>query len=618
MGQAVFLKGITVVGEVLNPTAQVSTSLQAADQVLNNEFFFLNKAVRFPGRINWSCSDQEKLWRYHLHYFDYFHSLGISYLRTKRGEYYRKFKTLAEDWIKENPIGKGIGWEPFPLSMRVVNWIYASSFFKDQMAQEIDFQRTFIRSLYLQVAFLSRNLEYHLLNNHLVKNAKALLLGGIFFPNRKWIKAGNNLLLKTLRNQVLADGGHFERSPMYHLIVLQDYMEVLVALRDNGLKPPDKLERKIVEMVDFISGIIQPDGEIPLFNDATFDMPVRPRELIAIGRSLFQESWKQNDRLASLGIYSQLLLWGGQSNNSEGKMPARKAGIPKAFFESGYFVIRDENEGIYLIVDCGELGPEHNLGHAHADLLSFELSLDSQRMIVDSGVNSYSSLPDREYFRSTRAHNTIEVEGNSQAELWNSFRIARSAHPVKKRWKVGEGYILFEGSHDGFTRIARGLTHSRKIILVNGAFLIIWDTISGRGEYRIKSYLHFHPEVISKTLVENRQMIILVKRDGRRLRIVPYGNCETNLYSPSQEDACSWYSSNFGKKQPNAVVISSLEASLPASYGYLMTLDQGDSIKASIQDDGVNFKADVELRSYRYILSDDGETIELKRDKHNE
>ena len=160
------------------------------------DFEFLNTKGNPNG---WNDPRFEKLWLYNLHYFE-------KYCTAE----------LIERWIKENPIGHGNGWEPYPISLRVVNWI------KYFMRRGQSPRPTERESLETQVRWLSKRLEYHLLANHLLANAKALVFAGVFFGDEKWYRKGMTIYRKELPEQICADGVHFERSAMYHSIILED------------------------------------------------------------------------------------------------------------------------------------------------------------------------------------------------------------------------------------------------------------------------------------------------------------------------------------------------------------------------------------------------------------
>src|SRR5437016_2886487 len=182
------------------------------------EFRFLNVPKVFNhGSVDWASTDMTRLWRYNLHYFDYILTPGRSV---------QHISELISDWVRSNPMGKGEGWEPYTVSLRMVNWV--KLFLRDDFRQHV--QASWLQSLYQQALWLERNIEHHILGNHYLKNGKALLFAGAFFVGTdaaRWSRKGSKILIEEAHEQILPDGGHFERSPMYHAIAVEDYLDAL-------------------------------------------------------------------------------------------------------------------------------------------------------------------------------------------------------------------------------------------------------------------------------------------------------------------------------------------------------------------------------------------------------
>ena len=336
-----------------------------------------------------------KLWRYNLHYFDYLKNQGLSPDDKV---------ALIDDWISRIAPGKGDGWEPYPLSLRVVNWL---KFVVDRPPNAVS--RVWLESLSLQLASLRAGMEHHLLGNHLLKNLKALLFGGVAFSGPTaddWLQCGLQLLRRETGEQVLPDGGHFERSPMYHCIVLEDHLDLVNLLSAHPSRVQADDMQPIIDAArrstEFLRTIVGGDDEFPLFNDAAFGIAPDIR-LLDYADSV----------LASAKDFAHELP-------NAANQPLRIL-LP----DSGFFGYRYGGDS--LILDCGHVGPDHQPGHAHCDTLSFELCVGSHRIVVDSGVFDYEIGAMRDYVRSTQAHNTLMVDGVEQSEIWGAFRVARRA-----------------------------------------------------------------------------------------------------------------------------------------------------------------------------------------------
>lgn len=400
-------------------------------------FLGVEREVEKPD--DWNRGDWPKLWLYNAHYFDDLAASDAS----RRRDWHRD---LISRWVAENPPGHGNGWEPYPTSLRIVNWIKWSLGGNELGSGAI-------HSLAVQARHLRRRLEIHLLGNHLWANAKALVFVGAFFDGAeagRWLKKGSGLLERELREQLLSDGGHFERSPMYHSILLEDVLDLLQLDRTYPGVLPETLVAALCKgagpMLRWLRVMTHPDGDIALFNDA------------AIGIA---------PPLAALEDYARAA---GVAMDDAPLSPLEV--LP----ESGY--VRMSSGPAVLIADVGPVGPDYLPGHAHADTLSFELSLHGRRVLVNGGTSTYEAGPLRLRQRGTAMHNTVEVDGQDSSEVWSSFRVARRARPMKVRWASEGNVLMLEGAHSGYWRLPGRVVHSRRWEL-SGAGLAVVDVLSG-------------------------------------------------------------------------------------------------------------------------------------------
>lgn len=223
-----------------------------------NRFRFIEDEVDFGTSIDWSAADRSLLWRFHLHYFDWLPRLA--------GEQPELALEQVSSWIDSNPAGLMPAWHPYPASLRIVNWARALTLLGPATGPE----RT-LQSLSRQTAFLEANLEYHLGGNHLIENAYALLVAGLFFrcpAAPRWESRGLDLLISELQTQVLPDGGHFERSLWYHFRVNLVCREAMKLLQTNGREVPAELTAIDKRMSRFTQALLHDDGNIPLFHDS--------------------------------------------------------------------------------------------------------------------------------------------------------------------------------------------------------------------------------------------------------------------------------------------------------------------------------------------------------------
>ena len=415
-------------------------------------FRFLGTERSLGTAEDWNRNDWPKLWLYNLHYFD---DLNAE-CAEERGVWHR---TLIQRWIDENPPGMGNGWEPYPTSLRLVNWIkwVLAGNSPDESMRE---------SLAIQTRWLRRRLEIHLLGNHLWANAKALIFAGTFFEGveaDRWRAKGLRLLRRELSEQFLDDGGHFERSPMYHAILLEDLLDLVqLAAVFPGVIPDrdaDLWRGMVPRAMRWLRVMTHPDGGIAFFNDAALD--IAPSH-------------------ATLLEYASLL----GLRIEEAPLAAIEA-LP----ESGY--VRMQAGSAALVADVGDIGPDYLPGHAHADTLSFELSLHGKRVLVNGGTSTYERGTERLCQRGTAAHNTVEVDGEDSSEVWSSFRVARRARPLDVTWSERNGELRLQAAHDGYARLS-GVGRVERVWRLTPYGLTIEDRVVGRPDTAIARF-HAHP-----------------------------------------------------------------------------------------------------------------------------
>lgn len=462
----------------------------------SNTFRFLNKTRYCEFPRDWNNPGWDKLWLYNLHYFDGLKAEGVEDRREQH-------VGLIEAWILDNPPGFGNGWEPYPTSLRIVNWIKWS-------LAGITLSSGMMRSLATQTRYLRQRLEFHLLGNHLFANAKAMVFAGMFFYGEeadKWLEKGLKILAKEIPEQVLSDGGHFERSPMYHAIILEDLLDMSNMMRAYGYPIPEGWLEKSDKMLSWLSGMSHPDGEIALFNDSAFGIAPKPADLQTyVERLGMVESASQSIQL-------------------------------KHFEDTGY--VRFEKGSAVAFLDVAPVGPDYLPGHAHADTLSFELSLFEQRFIVDTGTSCYGDGSERHRQRGTGAHNTVKINGKNSSEVWGGFRVARRAKPLDLIIENTVGETRVTCSHTGYQRLPGQPVHRRRWTLTN-ASLQVKDEIHGQYNEAIGRY-YFHPNVkIVKSQAPDS--LYLMFDDGRRVEFrVDGAECRVlgSTWQPEFGSSCS-------------------------------------------------------------------------------
>ncbi len=467
-------------GELAAPGAQRNTS----EALQRGDFVFLNRreSLGFPP-ASWEQPHLPRLWEYNLHYFEVLFALPFA-----------EGARLARDWIERHPLERGrVGWEPYPVSLRLQNWsAYFFGRHREATLSDAELCGALWRSLYAQAEWLARHLEQHLLGNHLFENAAALALCGACFEGpsaQTWRRTGLVLLAREIEEQLLPDGGHFERSPLYQARIAW-LLQALCWSGDPELLACSAAARTRCEKA--LAQLAHPDGEIALLNDSAFGIATPPGRLLA--------------QAAASGAF--------------------------ALRETGYYGAR-EAAGHYVVCDAAPIAPDYLPGHAHGDMLAFELSLAGERVFVDAGVYDYEPGELRSFCRSTAAHNTVEIEGVDQCEFWAAFRVARRGRPHDVVWQARDDGFRLEAWHDGYQRLPGRPRHDRAFRWYASGVLMVRDRIRAERPVQARSWLHLHPDC---EILEQDAHGVLVRFTGGSCRVVFAGEgdltIETSRHCP--------------------------------------------------------------------------------------
>ena len=434
-------------------------------------FSFLNLEQSFSqDSLDWSFGDYGMLWTYNLNYFDWLHQLGMS--KEQGLELLSQFYSTT---LEKNPVVL----HPYPTALRIIN---AAKFISRWNIKEDWLYYELVSDL----KFLSGRLEYHLLANHLLENAFALYIGGLITNRGEFIRKGKNLLVRELKEQVLNDGMHYERSPMYHLIILERLLDALNFAKASG----DDLEPTFKSYAVRMTGLAmnwEDLDRIPMMQDSAYDIALTVPEVLQYSKSSLGDEYPSN------------------SNDLK---------------DSGY---RKLNNGNFsLIANVGSIGPSYQPGHAHSDELNFELFYKGSPIIVDIGVSTYEKNDRRLLERSTNSHNCVVLGGNS-SDVWSGFRVGKRANV-----KIGvDDDQQLTATHDGF-----GTLTSRSFDSSVSGQMTLTDTLvyqSNSNGYYGKGFLHLHPDVQFERIDEatfllNHQIELTFQSDNYNPSIIELDN----------------------------------------------------------------------------------------------
>ncbi len=538
---------------------------------LSSQTAVAGSAARSTDEWDWRPEEMSQLWRYHLHYFEWAWSFAA---RPDQGWARPAFARLVEQWRAGTLPGRWDEWSPYVVSLRVWNLcgVFGALVADGPQADAV------ARDIAVAAGFLRRNLETDVGGNHLIKNLKGLIGAGVFLDNAKLVdRVALPRLAAQVELQVLADGGHFERSPSYHGQVLGDLIDIHNLLVTSGRAAPEWLGDAISRMQTWLRAMIHPDGEIAMFNDATALGPARldallhhppAKDMQQVSDTRFTSLTAADGRsgeLSELGDVDDPAPPGADMKRVSDtrftfRTPAPRPAVV-ALIESGYVVQRPAQDW-YVVVDVGAPGPRDLPAHIHADALSLEMSLAGRRFIVDTGTSSYDPGPRRPIERSTAAHNTVVVDGEDQSEVWGLFRAGRLADVFLEELVETDDSTRLVASHTGYRHLDGEPIH-RRTITTTPATMVVCDEVLGSGIHQVELRWHFAPEVELSiegepaTGVRHPLQVIV---DGTKITIS--GEGRTRVIRPGDRDEVR-VATAFGETKPTHALAWSTDSALP-------------------------------------------------------
>lgn len=549
------------------------------------------------------AGDKKITWELNRHQF--FVTLGQAYWLTGDERYAEAFVAMALSWMDANPPGRGINWaSSLEVAFRAISWLWALHLLAGSSRLTPEF---FARVLKFLAAF-GRHVETYLShyfspNTHLTGEALGLFYLGVALPelNRAeiWRKNGLKILSNQLYTQIRGDGVYFEQASYYHRYTADFYTHLLTLGKATRATLPPELEAMLAQMLDHLMWIARPDGSSCLIGDddggRLVMLGIRRaddfRDTLATGAAITgRGDWKF---VAGEAAAETLWLLGpeGLANYDRIKavLPADQS---KAFTEAGYFVMRDGwlPESGYALIDCGPHG-SLACGHAHADSLSLEFAANGVNWLTDSGTLTYTGKADlREYFRSTAAHNTAEVDGQSQSVTAGPFSWNHIAESHLDEFSVNDNVGYFSGAHNGYQRLADPVKHRREVLFLKSGvesgmppYLVVRDRFDAVEQHRYTINYHFSADCVAEIIGQSERAELPVSRsantsvseDRRRIQVtapgeegltlVSFGSAELNVAIRK-----SWVSRCYGQYQFAPMATLSAEGKGTQSFASLI------------------------------------------------
>lgn len=547
--------------------------------------------------------DFKYVWELNRHQF--LVVLGKAYYLTANEEYAAECADLWNSWIEANPYEAGINWtSALEVAVRSLSWIWTYALLGNSTRIDERTRERVLGSLEQHGRYIETHLSHYFSPyNHLVGETAALYVLGATLPFMKraktWEEKGWRLLDALLPTQFHEDGGCVEQATSYHHFTLGFYLQAVLLRRACGGYVSDASWRRLERAFEFAMHLTRPDGMIPMIGDADEAMAIelgQPslwdyRPYLAVGATLFG----RGDMKRIAGAFPEEAVWllglkGADAYDRLGAIDPE--GASRIFVDSGYATMRTgwNRDAHQLIFDCGEIAagvvPNDvpSSAHGHADVLSVEVSAYGRAVIVDPGFFTYNGdLAWHRYFRETTAHNTVVVDGHSQAEFRGRLRWSRGPRAEFDRWTTSADFDYVEGTHDGYARLPRPVLHRRSVLFAKPDYWLVRDEFLGHGEHKLDVYFHFAPVRLRPD--EATTAVHTCAPDGRNLTVfsIEKEGVTLDLIQNGEGPSGGWVATGYGKRVRAPIACFRSTGALPTARHTLLVPFRAEPAKISAE-----------------------------------
>lgn len=484
----------------LHPQSAEET-LALADEICENSFTFrghwemerTNIPVVFNGEINWrNIENNDPEWMYAFNRHSFLVTLGKAWQYTQNTKYPAAAAKLWQSWIDSEPFAenaKNATWRSIETGLRCESWLRALSLFEGSGMPNAALTENITASLKVHAGWLlEASFKFQQLSNWGVLQDHGLFLLGLAFENKEWQTTAITRLCTQLHHQVMADGTHWEQSPMYHCEVLHCCLDTMLAAKNSGTPLPQEFTQPTHAMAEALAALVRPDGLLICQGDSD---EVDARDLLALAAFLFNNPALK--RTAG-GIMHDENIWDFACRKNEYdsiESTPEPAHQSAALPHSGNYMMQGEageNAG-FLHFACGALGS----GHGHSNQLHVDLVHRGESILCDSGRYTYVDTPLRLQLKGAAAHNCVVIDEKDFTPPKDTWGFASIAEPMKGVHLFTPKADYAEGAHLGYFHL--GLLHRRRVLRLPQNLWVLWDSVysANENEHTYSHYYHFGP-----------------------------------------------------------------------------------------------------------------------------
>jgi uncharacterized heparinase superfamily protein len=580
-----------------------------------------------------TVGDTKVIWELNRH--QWLVHLGQAWRLTGDERYAQTLIQYVQAWLRVNPPGMGINWaSSLEVAFRLIAWCWALVLIRDSRALTADVFCQFEEAVEAHATHVERYLSYYFSpNTHLTGEALGLFYAGVVFPEMKraerWRSLAMRILVQEIERQVLPDGVYFERSTCYQRYTVDIYLHFLILASRAGIEVPAIVGKIVKSMIEVLVTLRQPDGSMPSIGDADGGMvlplsrtpPDDYRATFSTAAVVFNDpvyAWAAG-RLAS----DTLWLLGTPAVETFETLEKKKpqSAACRVFPAGGFVAMRSgwDERAHALIFDAGPLGCHFSAGHGHADLLSVQCSAFGQQYLVDAGTCCYTSDPEvRDFFRSTAAHSTVMVDGESHAKPAGPFSWRSRCAAQLLRWTINDSFAYADAIHDAYRPLPDPVSHRRRVAFIDSRYWLVIDDLCGSKSHRIDVRFQFAPMQIR---IDDAGWVCATRNDGHALLLRAFASApfEIDVREGRRDPMEGWVSRDYGQIEPAPVLVYTATTKLPVRILTLLwPAENVDELpNVDVIRDSQNRPCGVTLRDrFESIIFDDDED-ELLIQKHS-
>lgn len=494
-------------------------------------------------------------------------------------------------WIAQCPFGTGMNWRsPLELGIRAINWIWFLSLIEPSGALDPALSARVRQALELHVIDVERKYSRgSSANNHLIGEAAGVFIVTALMTDLPAAETrsarSRELLERAISEQTHDDGGSAEHAFGYHMFAFEFFLLAAIVAARSGRAFSAAYQARLVRMLEFADAIAEA-GPPPLFGDYDDGFVLDlgrggpdVQSLLALGAAACGRAVRTPLDPAA----QDALLWaplkttehrtaqpeleGGHPDASAGLRARRDPSLQsRAFDTSGYYLLQwgEARDRVSVFFDCAVLGFGSIAAHGHADALQIAVRAFGEDVLVDPGTYDYFRALDwRDYYRSTRAHNTLTVDGEDQSVMHGPFLWGARALARCVEWTPTPDGGVVHGEHDGYTRLPDPVTHARRLALSRATrSLTITDTVTMRAAHQIR--LHFHVSEQAQ-VTRDGEAAFIIRLQGGEVRLLLDPRLAVSTAEAAGPDRGGWVSRRYHHRHPATVIAGSIQTSAPTT-----------------------------------------------------